>query len=117
MAYREVNPLRTTTARLVARRAFTLIELLVVIGIIAVLMSIMLPSLARAWEAARRAVCLSNLRQVHAAYSFYALNNRDKVLLGYRIGRKQWDSMVWSNTSQKFCLFGILYLDGKMDKP
>jgi prepilin-type N-terminal cleavage/methylation domain-containing protein/prepilin-type processing-associated H-X9-DG protein len=96
---------------------FTIVELLVVIGIIAVLLSLLLPSLARAREVAKRTVCLSNLRQVHAAFSYYALNNNDRVPLGYRVGRKQWDSMIWSSTSQKYCLFGILYLDGRMQTP
>src|SRR3954452_3463668 len=98
-------------------RAFTIVELLVVIGIISVLMSLLLPSLIRARETAKRTVCLSNLRQVHAAFTYYGLNNNDRVPLGYRVGRKQWDSMVYSSTSKKYCLFGILYLDGKMQQP
>jgi prepilin-type N-terminal cleavage/methylation domain-containing protein len=99
------------------RRAFTLVELLVVIGIIAVLVAILLPVMGRAREAARRTVCLSNLRQVHAIFHLYAIENRDLVPLGYRKNIKQFNSMVYSGTSQKYCVFGVLYMNGKMTEP
>lgn len=98
-------------------RAFTLVELLVVIGIIAVLIAILLPTLGRAREASRRVACLSNLRQVHLVFFEYAQLNKDQVVLGYRTPSKQFNSMVYSSTVNQYVLFGRLYVAGLINEP
>jgi prepilin-type N-terminal cleavage/methylation domain-containing protein/prepilin-type processing-associated H-X9-DG protein len=58
------------------RRAFSLVELLVVLGIIAILISLLLPAMGRARESARTVQCASQLRQVGQAFHIYAANNQ-----------------------------------------
>jgi prepilin-type N-terminal cleavage/methylation domain-containing protein/prepilin-type processing-associated H-X9-DG protein len=62
-----------------ACHAFTLVELLVVIGIIALLIGILLPTLSRVQQQSRKTACLSNLRQLGTALILYANENRGRL--------------------------------------
>ncbi|MEO6434939.1 MAG: type II secretion system protein [Tepidisphaeraceae bacterium] len=103
------------------RAAFTLVELLVVIGIIAVLISILLPSLSRAQEAARRTACLSNLRQLGIGFRLYANQFKDAVPLGYVGGQRQFSYVCfWNNAGSnppRVTQMGLLHLGGALKAP
>ena len=71
---------KSTTARAFGgSRGFTLTELLVVVGLIAVLISLLLPALTRARAAANAASCLSNLRQMGTAWTMYCNESKGRL--------------------------------------
>src|SRR5262245_11829908 len=60
------------------RQAFTLIEILVVVAIIALLIAILLPSLARARGQARLVLCQSNIKQLEYGFGMYVVENKGR---------------------------------------
>jgi prepilin-type N-terminal cleavage/methylation domain-containing protein/prepilin-type processing-associated H-X9-DG protein len=91
-------------------RAFTLVELLVVIGIIAVLISVLLPALRRARQAGNATVCMNNLRMLGVGLLNYVADNKGFVPWeGYAEGDRaersvgEWDEpAVWFNALPKY---------------
>src|SRR5688572_30373624 len=86
------------------RKGFTLIELLVVIAIIAIPAAILFPVFARAREQARKATCISNLKQVGLALMQY-VQDYDEI---YPVSNQEADRMpnqqphVWFNSNGQF---------------
>jgi len=94
------------------RNGFTLIELLAVIAIIALLVTILMPTLSRAKELAREAVCLSNARSQGIAAYLYAEENDRRIPNFYGTGHGKNDPAgelgVIYNNSRRNCWADIL---------
>jgi prepilin-type N-terminal cleavage/methylation domain-containing protein len=101
-------------------KGFTLVELLVVIGIIALLISILLPTLAKAREAAKRTQCLSNLRQLGIAFRMYGIAFNDCIPIGY-MQQKQFSYLINHNNSvsptPRVSQMGLLVLGNVLKAP
>lgn len=94
------------------RRAFTLIELLLVIGIIALLISILLPAIGKARNASRMSVCMSNMRQLAVASFTYGADSKDRVAaLNWKPNFRNGDTALSQVGND-----GILLIQGKQAK-
>jgi prepilin-type N-terminal cleavage/methylation domain-containing protein len=100
------------------RKGFTLVELLVVIGIIAVLISLLLPTLGRAQEAARKTVCLSNMRTLSDYLKLYSVAYKDAIPIGF-MDQKAFSYLLnWNNSNgTKPSQMGLLITAGLVKDP
>jgi len=98
--------------------AFTLVELMVVIAIIALLVSILVPSLAEVKELARRTICQTNLHALGRGWELYfnQSNGRTPNMFNDRKGVtdciSQFNFIFWTCTDGGWCNAGVLYDGG-----
>jgi prepilin-type N-terminal cleavage/methylation domain-containing protein/prepilin-type processing-associated H-X9-DG protein len=99
------------------RQGFTLIEMLVVIGIIAVLAAILFPVFSAARKSARRAACVSNLRQLVQAQKMYSDDNDRGLIPARTYGAPGTLGYTWCLTLQPYIGNKQILICGEDDKP
>ncbi|MCA9244680.1 MAG: DUF1559 domain-containing protein [Phycisphaerales bacterium] len=95
------------------KRAFTLIELLVVVAIIALLISILLPSLKGAKAQARRVVCATNLRTMYQSMFSYSDDNQEFMVGGIMRVTTSTSNQEWGNWATALLPY-LGYYDGDL---
>ena len=95
-------------------RGFTLIELLVVIAIIAVLIALLLPAVQSAREAARRAQCVNNLKQIGlATHNYHQVHN----VFPLASSSGMWDFVGDYNVKQNLGVFAMMLPSSSRRRP
>src|SRR5687768_14300218 len=91
------------SGRVPSSKAFTLVELLVVIGIIALLISMLLPSLNKARASANAVACSSGLRQIGQAMIMYGNANKGTLPIGAMgWAADGWHVLTWDDLLQPY---------------
>jgi prepilin-type N-terminal cleavage/methylation domain-containing protein len=97
---------------------FTLVELLVVLGIIALLVSMLLPALNKARQQAVIVQCGSNIRQLAVMCNIYATQNKGRVPMGYTANLQYSNYMLYRPPPfNAYQLWGAMYVTGIIKDP